>query len=371
MSTLTNKQFVFRADASNIIGAGHVMRCLTLADAISAQGGQCSFICREHKGDLRNYITSRGYTVHTLAFSEAVIPIRNNHPSWLSTTWQQDAQETINVLCALSHQVDGFVVDHYGIDSRWHQLIKTHTSKIIVLDDLADRLFDCDLLIDQVCHRKPEDYALLVPKSTTLLLGGEYAMLRPIFSVLRAQSLAKHQAPHTIKRVLISMGGTDLLNATHTALQILNASTIARDIEIDILLGQQSEYYEHTYNVSDFPFTIRVHHVTTPIHELMLNADIAIGAGGLTAWERCCMGLPTFLITIAQNQHDAAHGLVKHKAAVWLGDVDNIDLNYAAQLFNEYIEQTDQLVTLSKNAAALCDGQGCSRIMAALAKLLP
>jgi UDP-2,4-diacetamido-2,4,6-trideoxy-beta-L-altropyranose hydrolase len=361
MPVLEGTHFLFKADASNIIGAGHVMRCLTLADALHVQGGHCEFICREHKGDLRTYITSRGYTVHSLPFSTHITPERNNHPSWLSTTWKQDAQETINIISKLTNKIDWLFVDHYGIDARWHNELRPYTTKIAVVDDLADRLYNCDLLIDQLPHRIPADYKPLVPTSTRLLLGGRYAMLRPVFAELRNQSLNKIKTLASIKRVLISMGGTDLLNATHVALELLTKSNIARGIDVDILSGQQAEQVKSTFN--DVPFNIHIHPVTTPIHELMLKADIAIGAGGLTAWERCCLGLPTFLMTIAQNQHDAARALQKYEAAVLLGDMDHFDMAHAITVFNETINDMQKLKILSANAAKICDGTGIALII--------
>lgn len=366
MATLHKKQFVFRADASNIIGAGHIMRCLTLADAISSQGGSCYFICREHKGDLREYIKYRGYDVHTLPFSEIILPIRNNHPTWLATTWEQDAQETITAITLRNVTPNWLFVDHYGIDHRWHHALRDHTHKIAVIDDLADRHYDCDLLIDQLCHRTSSDYSTLINSNTSLLLGGRYAILRPIFAQLRNAQLEKRKNIDSIKRVFISMGGTDLLNATHTALQVLKNSSITRGIDIDILSGQQSDHFQSIDKIADFPFNIHLHPVTTPIYELMTNADIAIGAGGSTAWERCCLGLPTFLITIAQNQHDAARGLVQHQAAVLLGDVDNFNMFYATDTFNNTIANIDHIKSLSKHAASICDGSGCTQIIEAL-----
>jgi UDP-2,4-diacetamido-2,4,6-trideoxy-beta-L-altropyranose hydrolase len=369
VSSLKNKNIVFRTDASNIIGAGHVMRCLTLADALHEQGANCYFICRNHEGNLIDHIKSRGYFVRALPSCTHITPVRNDHHSWLSTSWEQDAQETIAAITALNIKIDWLFADHYGIDDRWHRTLKSYTKKLAVIDDLADRHFCCDVLIDQLCHRTNSDYSPLTQHNTQLLLGSEYAMLRSIFHQVRGQAINKQQQLSSISRVFISMGGTDLLNATLTSLHILKNSDIDRDIDVDILVGQQSDYIEKTLDKKEFAFNIHIHPVTTPVHELMLTADIAIGAGGLTAWERCCLGLPTFLITIAQNQHNAARALEKQKAAAWLGDADNFDEAYAVNVFNEYINDIAKLKTLSVNATNMVDGLGCQRIIQKLVEL--
>lgn len=369
MNSLQQKKVVFRADASNVIGAGHIMRSLTLADALREQGATSYFICRQHEGHLIEHIKARGYLVHALPFCTDITPVRNNHPSWLSTTWEQDAEDTIAAITTMNVSIDWLFADHYGIDARWHQRLQPYTKKIGVVDDLADRSFYCDVLIDQLCHRTDSDYRSLVPQHTLLMLGSDYAMLRPVFHEVRSQSLSKLQKLSNIQRVFISMGGTDLLGATHASLTILKKSNIDRNIDIDILVGQQSEYLQKPPDENEFPFNIHIHPVTTPIHELMLKADIAIGAGGLTAWERCCLGLPTFLITIAQNQHDTAYGLEKRQAVVRLGDADNFDSDYAIRIFNDYISDIEKLKRLSFNAANLVDGLGCQRIIDKLSEL--
>lgn len=363
MATLDNKTIVFRADASHIIGAGHIMRCLTLADALSAIGVQCYFICRAHQGSLQAHIQTRGYCVYTLPHHNDITPVRNHHSSWIGATWEQDAQDTISVIKEKNIMCDWLFIDHYGIDSRWHNTLKPYTQKIAVIDDLADRSFECDLLIDQLCHRHTDDYLSRVKPDTQLLLGGRYAILRPVFAELRNESLIKRKQLTSVKRVFISMGGTDLLNATHTALNIIANSVLSHKVTVDILLGQQSEHYHSTYDVNDFPFTIHIHPVNTPIHELMLAADIAIGAGGSTAWERCCLGIPTFLMTIAQNQHDAAKGLMEHNAAIMLGDMDNFNFADASALFNKTVSDISALKQLTTHAAEICDGNGCQRII--------
>src|ERR1035437_405447 len=203
-------RIAFRTDASLQMGSGHVMRCLTLADALKAQGAQCQFISRAHPCNLIEVIRQRGYMVNILVapVQQAQAAIKNiaatvqgaqqkpphepAHAAWLGSTWQADAQETTVVLATL--QPDWLVVDHYALDQRWEEVLAAHCLQLLVIDDLADRPHRCDLLLDQNLGRQPQDYANLVPAHCQVLTGPNYALLRPEFVALRHYSLQRRQA---------------------------------------------------------------------------------------------------------------------------------------------------------------------------------
>lgn len=295
----------FRADASLQMGTGHVMRCLTLADTLAAAGADCRFICRDHPGNLAAFIRQHGYPVHLLALS--AIPEQVNptaHAAWLGAGMAQDAEDTAALLSQL--QPDWLVVDHYALDARWETLQRRHVARLMVIDDLADRQHDCDLLLDQNLGRLESDYDTLVPAHCTRLTGARHALLRPEFAALRAYSLQRRQAG-TLRSLLVTMGGVDKDNATGRILQALACRSLPHDCRITVVMGATAPWrQEVTTLAATLPWPVDVRVNVSDMAQLMADADLAIGAAGSTSWERCCLGLPTLMAVLADNQREAA-----------------------------------------------------------------
>ena len=225
---------VIRVDASLKMGTGHVMRCLTLAEVLKENGADVEFICRKHEGNLINKIRSNGFNVFELD-----LPVANKvdnklfHSPWLGTTQQQDAKDCIGTL--QSAKADWLIVDHYGIDEDWQQDLKAYYDKLMVIDDLADREHQCDILLDQTFGRQQQDYEELVPKSCELLLGSQFALLRPEFAKWRQYSLERRKYP-VFKQLLINMGGNDSENFTGEILKKLKECKLPNILEVIILM---------------------------------------------------------------------------------------------------------------------------------------
>jgi UDP-2,4-diacetamido-2,4,6-trideoxy-beta-L-altropyranose hydrolase len=199
-------RIAFRADASPQMGTGHVMRCLTLADALKGRGAQSTFICRPHAGHLLDLIKQRGHEAIVLSPADDAFtaPADPFHAKWLGTDWASDAAQTEQ---SLGNQVvDWLVVDHYALDCRWEQEMRPHTRRIMAIDDLADRPHDSDLLLDQNLGRTAQDYCGLLSSHTQTLIGPSYALLRPEFIQWREYSLQRRAQPQ-LKHLLITMGG--------------------------------------------------------------------------------------------------------------------------------------------------------------------
>ena len=205
------------------MGTGHVMRCLTLADALSQRGAECEFICREHPGHLNALITQRGYRAPPLCMLNS----RNfrgqqcwwlAHAHWLGATQEEDCQACAPLIQSV--QPDWLIVDHYALDERWQKEMRPFCQKIMVIDDLADRQHDCDLLLDQTFGRNSEDYKPFVPEHCQVLCGAEYALLRPEFAQWRAYSL-KRRENGQLEHLLINLGGVDKDNISTQILQAL------------------------------------------------------------------------------------------------------------------------------------------------------
>ena len=333
---------IFRVDASLEMGIGHVMRCLTLANELKQQNHEIIFICRELTG---NHILLIKYPV-------LVLPKNDNFQSdglylnWLGVTQEQDAEQTIKVI---PKNIDLLIVDSYALDEIWHKQLKPYTKKIMVIDDLADRQFNCDVLLNQNLGTQIEDYKDKVTDDCELLLGCDYALLRPEFPNLREKALIKRKNTKVIKNILISMGGSDITNKTYDILQ-----EVSDDLNIVVILGGISPHNKIIKNYAKSKKNVKVVVDADNISSLMFDADLAIGAGGSTSWERCCLGLPTLLYVLAENQRKIA-GNLEQLGAVKI--VDNLKVNLQNILNNFSFWQI-----MSEKAQTVCDGIGVKRI---------
>jgi len=291
---------VIRADASLKIGTGHVMRCLTLALELKKQGASVEFICRAHEGNLIEYIQQKGFIAHSLAIDN--LPQKANpslpHADWLGGTQNEDAElcsVILERLCA-----NWVVVDHYAIDFTWGKKIKKIVKKIMVIDDLADRKHECEVLLDQNLY-DDEDvrYTDKVPGSCKLLLGPSYALLRDEFIQEKKSVLARSGI---IKRILVFFGGVDVENHTISVLEtLISIKHKKNNFEVDVVVGVNHPYTE------DIKFLCESHnficHVQTKeMAKLLVAADLGIGAGGITTYERLYLRLPSLLLPLSFNQ---------------------------------------------------------------------
>jgi len=337
----------FRVDTSLQIGTGHIMRCLTLAQVLKDNGADVGFICRKHEGNLIDKIRSSGFIVHELeVFKETKVDTRLAHSHWLGATQQQDADDCIDILKA--ENPDWLIVDHYALDEKWHKILKPFVKKIMVIDDLADKNIDCDVLLNQNLGSKKEDYKNKVPDDCRLLLDCEYALLRLEFGKLRSQALEKRKNTKRIKNILVSMGGSDTKNFTYDILQ-----NVGDNFNITVVLGMLSPHNKMVQNYAKDK-DIKVIINASNMAELMLEADLAIGAGGSTSWERCCLGLPTLLFVTAENQRVVAENL-EHSGAVIIAENLKDDLQMIVSNF-------DLWKSISEKSQAICDGFGVKRV---------
>lgn len=353
----------FRVDASLDIGTGHVMRCLTLADTLAACGVECRFICREHPGHLIGHIRNKGYRVDALpAINENAHPTESQpHAHWLGCRWETDAVQTKAILT--QSVPDWLVVDHYALDARWEKALQGCYRKLMVIDDLADRPHVCDLLLDQNLGRAPSDYASLTPTHCRHLIGPRYALLRPEFAALREYSLQRRQKPE-LKHLLISMGGVDKPNATGKVLEALKGCTLPSECHITVIMGANAPWLEHVQSLAatmPWPTSVRVN--ISDMAQVMADSDLAIGAAGSTSWERCCLGLPTLLIVLAENQREAAHFLGKQQAVEMLELHEGLSVQLQKRIAILH-SKADIMTSMAKHTSEITDGQGCNRVQA-------
>lgn len=363
-------RIAFRTDASLQIGTGHVMRCLTLADALHKHGVECLFICRPHRGNLLDLITLRGHraiALPVLVADDSISPYTDTelaHARWLGTDWGTDATDTYQALG--DKIVDWFVVDHYALDGKWERVLRPACQRLMVIDDLADREHDCDLLLDQNLGRAISDYSGLISASATLLIGPQYALLRPEFALLRAESLARRSNPR-FRHLLIAMGGVDKDNVTGQVLHALNAcgAILPDDLHITVVMGLHAPWLQEVQaQVAQLPHTVKVLVGVDNMAQLMVNSDLAIGAAGSTSWERCCLGLPSLIVVLAENQQKIAQALGRSGAVISLGTP--FSNAFPVELQRAVIEigsGNDRLGRLSVCAADITDGQGVMNVI--------
>ncbi len=363
-------KLVFRADASLLMGSGHVMRCLSLAEALKAQGAECHFISRVHPGNLLGLIRQRGFAVTALPAELHPSPIKTlaaserikepAHAPWLGSDWQTDAEQTRAILQKL--HPDWLVVDHYAIGQHWEAALRTSVERIMVIDDLADRTHDCDLLLDQnLVAQMHTRYADKVPAACGLLMGPEYALLQPIYAELRNRIPPRQGL---IQRILIFFGGVDSYNLTGLSLSAF-LSLNRPDIEVDVVITDNCPHAEVIRQQVGGLSNVHLHSNLPTLAPLMVKADLAIGACGSTSWERLCLGLPALIVTLAENQRPIAGGLSQRGLIHWLGHQDAIDQTTIAQALGKLIRQVlDKKWSLRCLAAV--DGKGVDRVCAAL-----
>lgn len=355
---------VFRVDASIQMGTGHVMRCLTLADALKNQGAECYFICREHPGNLIGLITQRGYHVDALPYMDLSQEdkLQNHnadlaHASWLGATQKADASLCIPIMEVL--KPDWLIVDHYALDARWEKVLRPYCKKVMVIDDLADRQHDCDILIDQnYLPLYEQRYDHLVPVTTKKLLGPSFILLRDEFSALRKKILKR--TPSAEAYFLINFGGVGnyfLLS------KVIEAINIFQQESFFIVTGKLEAHQFLELRKAISYSKVKIVETTVNIANLMSQSQYAIGACGSSVWERFCLGLNSGLIEMAENQTPLLNYLTKMNLIDNLGNVNSLTTDDILKLLQN-LDLTDVKYSHRKTAImSLIDGKGTQRVV--------
>lgn len=356
----------FRCDASTAIGTGHVMRCLALADELRRQGAECLFLCRHLPPALRERIVVQGHAVRLLEQSGATPAISGTYADWLGVPWEIDARQSRDALRGWG--AAWLVVDHYALAAPWQAVLREVAQQVMAIDDLADRAHDSDVLLDQNRADAAQDYAARVPAHCDVLGGPRFALLRPEFAAARAASLARRREPRP-ERLLISMGGADPANATGRVLRVLaGAAQAPRWAKVHVIVGAASPWLEEVRALAaSLRCSVDVEAGTDGMAAAMAQADFSIGAAGTTSWERCCVGLPSLAVVVAENQEVVARTLATTGAA-HTTRLDGLEEAVAALLSRL---DAGLLTDMSARAAAVTDGLGAQRVAGRLLAKAP
>jgi UDP-2,4-diacetamido-2,4,6-trideoxy-beta-L-altropyranose hydrolase len=293
--------------------------------------------------------TQIGSTLDPVASSDLA------HAEWLGTTQQLDAEQTRDALSGMS--LDWLIVDHYALDAVWEKTLRPLVKQIAVIDDIADRAHDCDVLIDQNLHDGSSDrYKGLVPEQCVLLVGPSYALLRDEFRMLRNN--ARPRSGH-VRNLLVFFGGMDERNFTGRVLYALSRLELPA-LAVEVVLGAQHPHLEEIRRLcSSHGFNCHVQ--TNRMAQLMSAADLAIGAGGAAVWERCCLGLPAFVIQTAINQEEQIIAAGR-RGLIYAPQLNNMSEADISRHVLALLENPALLQALSLGSSIVVDGCGLSRV---------
>lgn len=337
------------------------MRCLALAGGLRAAGARCVFVSRRHQGNLLRRIEAEGFPVRQLretAASSGDSGRESPYAAWLGVDGDSDAEETLAAL--RGRNLDWLVVDHYALDARWEWRVRAATRRVLAIDDLADREHDCELLLDQGPGRLPGDYTRLVGAGVRLLVGPRFALLRPEFARLRPD--AERRSRTMTRRLLITLGGVDGGDATSAVLRGLAGLGISEGFSVTVVMGSLAPWLDKVRAAaSALPCEAEVRVDAADMAALMQDSDLAIGAAGITALERCSMGLPSIGIVLAANQRSSAQALAR-SGAMLLADEDAPVEQQVVRLLPQLME-AGQLAAMSRAALAVTDGRGVARVV--------
>ena len=358
----------FRADASVMHGAGHVMRCLTLAVTLRAEGGNIFFISRELPGNLCDLIEKKGFTLYRLPYENQRIAIDQLSISHSSSKYgvllDIDVRDTVNVLVKNRLDLDWLIVDGYEFNRDWEERIRPLVNRIMVIDDMANRLHDFDLLLDQNLHKNYKSrYDRLVPPLCQKMLGPQYALLRQEFRELR---MLRRPIDKPVHRVSIFFSGSDPENETKKALKAMKLVRELRDIEIDVIVGSANLCKEDIRRFCESSGSMHFYCQVENMASLMTRADFAVGAAGSASWERCCLGLPAMVTVLSEDQLGIAEALGEYGAVLNMGW-------YSALTVDDYVHaieilDVDQLKEMALKGMNLVDGFGAVRVVKELLK---
>jgi UDP-2,4-diacetamido-2,4,6-trideoxy-beta-L-altropyranose hydrolase len=350
-----------RCDASVQIGSGHVMRCMTLANELKNNGAEVIFLSASVEGNLNKYVNGNGFKVIELYANDNQKGSENkfNYPNIQFNSEQYfDVRNSVNAIKRVKN-IDWLIVDHYKLSKKWESELRYYVGKIMVIDDLANREHDCDILLDQNFFKDMRNrYQGLIPESCTKLFGPDYSLLRTEFHLAKKK---KSSYFNKIRRIFIFFGGSDSHNLTSFVLQAIQKGGFS-DFEFDVVIGENNPNIDIIEtiitNMSNVNFYIQIDNIS----EFMSRADLSIGAGGSTIWERCYMGLPSMVITVAENQIEC----VKHLSEIGIIDYhchfDNIKVNSFLKALIELCNNQNKLKLLSDRSMDMVDGLGSKRV---------
>ncbi len=320
------------------------MRCFALAEVIKNLNFNVYFISKEIKGNIIKNIENDGYKVFTLDSKAIKSPKQR---------WKIDAAKTTKIIQRFKNEKNLLLVDNYELSKMWETSVKPVVDKIIVIDDFSNRSHNCNLFIDQNLHTNTKERNKKNPKNCKKLLGPKYAMLRKEF--VESRRTVK-RISGKINRILISFGGSDEKNQTLKVIKKI----VDEKINVDVIVGEPNKNKTKIKKICSRMENFTYYQQPKNIAKIMKKADLAIGAGGIITWERCCLGLPSIVSIVSKNQEDMVNAVSRKGCLINLGKAERLTSeNYLNAIKNL---NSGKLIRMQKKCMRLVDGKGAERV---------
>jgi len=328
------------------------------------RGAYCQFVCRDHPGNLIDFIRLNGFEViilpshNILANGENQPNLRTPYAAWLGCSLDVDAVQTKAVL--KKRTCDWLVVDHYALDAQWELAVAPTYLNLMVIDDLADRPHVCDVLLDQnLIEGMNTRYQGKIPENCVSLIGPRYALVRPEFNEMRHLSISR-RTPPVRERLLVFLGGSDEENEIG---EVLDGIKLAKRPweHVDIVVGQS---FPLIYSLKKQVATMTsatLHIQTSDMARLMTDADLALTAGGSVTWEKCTLGLPSLVVIQGDNQYAIAMAMNARGAQRTIGLGKELTPRMYAQLLDSV--NVSEMALMAETASTICDGLGVASVL--------
>jgi len=334
-------KLLIRADADPVMGTGHVMRCLALAQAWQEEGGEVGFLTAAQEPVLWARLRQEG-------LEPVVLP---------------DKTEFAATLAAIARErPDWVVLDGYHFTPAQQRQVKELGARLLVIDDYAHLVhYYADLVLNQNFGAEKLPYQ--GEPYSRFLLGPAFALLRREF---RRHA---HRFPKVLPvatKLLITLGGADPHNYT---LKILNAlNQLDYPLEVRVVLGPQNPHRSALHAAAPaVRYALRFYEAVEDMPALMSWADAAVAAGGSTVWELCYLGLPSLLGIIADNQENSVNNLARGGYVLSVGHLQEIPSEKLGEAIKELVENQELRKALRWRCRALVDGRGAHRVLEEMA----
>lgn len=327
---------IFRVDSSEKIGSGHLMRCIALAEKLKKYD-EIIFLSRDLPNNINNIVIKYGFKLFKL-------PLVGEYKTWLGVSQHQDACETINTLKIFSN-VRCVIVDNYFIDELWEEKIRKITSKLMVIDDLANRRHYCDILLDSSADSLLK-YNNLVNSNCDLFLGREFQIFRDEF--YKAKKMLK-PFNGSVKKILISFGGSDPTNETTKVIDAICNNSFD-NLTFYVVVGACNKFSEQIRSKLRDKLNIKFLYQVTNMAEILNEVDLCIGAAGVSTWERVYLGKPSFCVSVADNQNMDIKNYSLNYPFIYLGSFDEVNVDTYRKAIKWSLSHPKELINIHEKA---------------------
>jgi len=352
-------RIVIRCDVGQDVGSGHVMRCRVLARELRRCGSQVSFVLGEAASEMVGMVHPEFDCFWEEEKTNSVMEGGLDAQAYE----YKDALRTITLLAG--RDVDWVIVDNYRIGVTWETLIRNKTmAKVMAIDDLADRSHNCDILLDQNWYgfKSTERYKRLVAPNCNKLIGPCYALIGEDYRNLWESSPVRTSP---VKSVIVYFGSVDRLNLTSQICEILTEKEFSH-LKVEVVVGSLLLHERKLRELTQGLENVRLMRSVPSLGPFLASADIGIGAGGSTTWERCCVGLPTIVVSTALNQEEICKTLESESSIIYLGKYEKFKKTKCREAISRLINCPDLLERISERCKQYTDGLGASRVAAEL-----